>query len=298
MTISLVRYFHPEHGPRTGLLQATTVYDISSHFSSIGEWLRASVNRTASAVTEAQDIIGSAGLTFDATLFENAPAPDQPHWLAPIDTQEVWASGVTYIRSRSARQEEAVDGGDVYARVYDAPRPELFFKAHGRQVVGHLDAIGIRHDATWSVPEPELGMVVNPAMEIIGFTIGNDVSSRDIEGANPLYLPQAKVYRRACALGVGLVLMPSDVLPELTITMTIKRDNATIFKDDTTSGNIKRSAGELIDHLGRCLDFPDGVVLLTGTGIVPEGDFTLQAGDEVSISIDELGMLTNRVEVV
>jgi len=294
----LVRYFHPTYGPRIGLLNATTVYDLSEQFSSIAEWLRGSVHRVSSAIEETHEMAQAAQLTFDASLFNNTPAPDQTHWLAPVDLQDIWASGVTYIRSRSARQEEAVDGGDVYARVYDAPRPELFFKANGRHVVGHLDTVGIRHDATWSVPEPELGLVLNPALEIVGFTIGNDMSSRDIEGANPLYLPQAKMYRRACALGTGLRLVAAEAIPDMPITITISRHGATVFEGDTTSANIKRTASELIDYLGRCMDFPDGVILLTGTGIVPLADFTLQAGDVVHIRIAGLGSLTNTVAVV
>ena len=293
MTTLLVRYFHPTHGARLGIERDGTVYDISGQ---MGEWLRGSVGRVAAAVDDI--LAGNSALTFDAALFDNAPAPDTPHWLAPIDNQEVWASGVTYIRSRAARQEEAIDGGDVYARVYDAPRPELFFKAQGRQVVGHLDTVGIRHDATWSVPEPELALVLNPALEIVGFTIGNDMSSRDIEGANPLYLPQAKVYRRACALGRGILLSSTDKLPETTISLTIHREGAAVFYDTVSTQNVKRSAAELIDYLGRCLSFPEGVVLLTGTGIVPPNDFTLQAGDRITITIDMIGTLMNTVEVV
>lgn len=298
MTTALVRFFHPDLGPRLGLEQNGTVYDLSDTFSSVCEWLHVSVNRLEYAVTETLNSIDVASGTYDAALFENAPAPDKPHWLAPVDEQDVWASGVTYIRSRAARQEEAVDGGDVYARVYEAARPELFFKAHARQVVGHMDTVGIRHDAAWSVPEAELGLVLNPGLEIVGFTVGNDMSSRDIEGANPLYLPQAKMYRRACALGRGLVLMPRDTLPEADISLSIERQGVVAFADQTSTQHIRRRAAELIDYLGRCLDFPNGVVLLTGTGIVPPADFTLQAGDIIRIDISGIGTLQNTVVVV
>ena len=298
MVTELVRYFHPDLGPRLGLVQGETVYDLTASTGSVSEWLRSSVNRVDETVAEMIDLAQGAANTFDASLFDNEPRPQKPHWFAPVDAQDVWASGVTYIRSRAARQEEAVDGGDVYARVYGADRPELFFKAQGRQVVGHLDRVGIRHDATWSVPEAELGVVLNPALEIVGFTVGNDMSSRDIEGENPLYLPQAKMYRRACALGRGLVLMPRDTLPELVIDLRIERSNTVVFQDSTSTQNIKRSAAELVDYLGRCLDFPDGVILLTGTGIVPPSDFTLQGGDVVHIEIAGFGSLQNTVEVV
>lgn len=298
MSAALVRFFHPDLGSGLGLEQDGKVYDLTTAYGSIGDWLRSSANRVERAVDEVLNRMQSTRTVFDATIFDHVPSPDQPHWLAPVDEQDVWASGVTYIRSRAARQEEAIDGGDVYARVYDAPRPELFFKAHGRQVVGHLDAVGIRHDASWSVPEAELGMVLNPTLQIVGFTVGNDMSSRDIEGENPLYLPQAKMYRRACALGRGLVLMLGDALPQTNISITIERSGQAVFEDSTTTQNIKRSATELIDYLGRCLDFPDGVVLLTGTGIVPPSDFTLQAGDVIRIEIDGVGLLQNTVAVV
>jgi 2-dehydro-3-deoxy-D-arabinonate dehydratase len=298
MTVSLVRYYLPDHGPQLGIEQDGAVSAITAQFNSVADWLRASVNHVGDAIDALANIAKSAPVKYDATVFDNPPAPEIPHWLAPVDTQDVWATGVSYVRSRAARQEEAIDGGDIYARVYDADRPELFFKAHGRQAVGHLDTAGIRRDATWSVPEPELAVVLNPALEIVGFTAGNDMSSRDIEGENPLYLPQAKSYRRACALGPGIVLMPQTSLPVVAIEITIIRDGKTMFQDRTSSSNIKRSAAELIDYLGRCMDFPDGVVLLTGTGIVPPSDFTLQAADTVRIAIEGIGTLVNPVAVV
>ena len=162
-------------------------------------WLMSSVIRfgdVGSLIAAVAKSADDSTRTFPVSDLENPPAPDKPHWLPPVDEQEVWAAGVTYIRSREARQEESADGGDVYARVYDADRPEIFFKASAKNTVGHLDAAGMRKDSAWNVPEPELGLVLNPAMEMLGFTIGNDMSSRDIEGANPLYLPQAKVLHR------------------------------------------------------------------------------------------------------
>ena len=202
---------------------------------------------------------------------------------------------MTYLSSREARQEEAADGGDVYARVYLAERPEIFFKASRKNTVGPFDEVGIRRDSSWNVPEPELGLVVNPAMEMVGFTIGNDMSSRDIEGANPLYLPQAKVYTASCAVGPGILLAPSDQWLDTTIRLSISRADSEVFSGSISTDQIKRTVPELIDYLGRSNSYPAGAILLTGTGIVPPADFTLQPDDVVSISIDGIGTLENRV---
>jgi 2-dehydro-3-deoxy-D-arabinonate dehydratase len=218
--------------------------------------------------------------------------------LAPIEGQEVWAAGVTYLRSRDARQEEAVDGGDVYARVYGAARPEVFYKGNARTVVGHGGEVGIRADSVWNVPEPELGLVLNAALRIVGLTIGNDMSSRSIEGDNPLYLPQAKVYAASCALGPGILAFEADAVPRSRIAITISRAGIAVFSGETHTSQLKRTAADLIEHLGRSNPFHDGVVLLTGTGIVPHADVTLLAGDRIDIDIEGLGRLTNTVRIV
>jgi 2-dehydro-3-deoxy-D-arabinonate dehydratase len=217
--------------------------------------------------------------------------------LAPIVSQEVWAAGVTYYRSRDARMRESKDagGGDFYAKVYNAQRPELFFKATGRRVVGPGAQVRIRSDAHWSVAEPELTLLINPAGEIVGYTIGNDMSSRDIEGENPLYLPQAKVYSGSCALGPG-VLLSSDPLPKSTrISIEIDRQGKQAYTGNTTLNELKRDPKELASFLFRDNSFPDGVFLLTGTGIIPPDEFTLLSGDEIQISIEGIGVLHNRV---
>ena len=209
--------------------------------------------------------------------------------LAPIDAkQEVWASGVTYLRSRVAREEESESSADAYAKVYDADRPELFAKAAGWRVVGNGDAIRIRRDSAWNVPEPEVTLVINRLGEIVGYCAGNDVSSRDIEGENPLYLPQAKVYNGSCALGPGIQLATADTLRDVPIQVTIVRDESVVFHGKTSSAQMKRQFEELAAYLVRELDFPHGVFLMTGTGIVPDDDFTLQVGDSVSISVGDL----------
>jgi 2-dehydro-3-deoxy-D-arabinonate dehydratase len=212
--------------------------------------------------------------------------------LAPVDpSTEVWAAGVTYLRSREAREAESTVS-DLYSRVYDAERPELFFKAPGWRVSGHGMPIRIRRDSHWNVPEPELTLVINARGEIVGFCAGNDVSSRDIEGANPLYLPQAKIYDGACALGPGISLCDVDTLRSLSIELTVTRAGRTVFTGETCTSRIKRPLHELVDYLRKELQFPHGVFLMTGTGIVPPDDFSLACGDQVRITIGELTLET------
>lgn len=216
--------------------------------------------------------------------------------LPPIDEQEIWGAGVTYERSKVARQEESADGGSFYDQVYRADRPELFFKATPSRVVGPGRAIRVRSDSKWSVPEPELALVISPDLRLVAYTVGNDVSARDIEGRNPLYLPQAKVYDACCALGPCLTLvsaMPKTA--EITIRLTIEREGATAFDGTTSVGRMTRSFAELIGWLGRDNTFPNGAVLLTGTGIVPPDEFSLREGDVVSIEIAGIGTLVNPV---
>ena len=214
--------------------------------------------------------------------------------LAPIQHQEVWAAGVTYLRSRDARKEESKDGGDVYQRVYGADRPEIFFKATPHRVVAPGAAVRIRADSHWNVPEPEVALAINSAGRIFGYTVGNDMSSRDIEGENPLYLPQAKVYLGCCALGPGIVVR--EPLPrETSIELRIRRAGAEVFSGATSLTQMKRTFDELASWLVRENGFPAGCFLLTGTGLVPPNDFTLNHGDEIAITISSLGTLRNVV---
>jgi len=216
--------------------------------------------------------------------------------LAPVDADhEVWASGVTYLRSRVEREAES-SVADVYARVYDAPRPELFFKSVGSRVVGHRAKIRIRRDSTWNVPEPELTLVVNRHAEIVGYTVGNDVSSRSIEGENPLYLPQAKTYDGACALGPAIILAEGSELANLPIHLSITRGGLEVFAGDANTSQMKRTLDELVEHLTREITFPHGVFLLTGTCIVPGSDFTMVSGDIVSITVGELTLVNEVAE--
>ncbi len=268
--------------PRIGLLESDRLRPIGSGSRALTELLHGE-----NLSTQVNECLKEAGPTL---------ALDSVRLLAPIDAHEVWGAGVTYERSKVARQEESEQGGSFYDLVYRAARPELFFKATPSRVVGPGAPIRIRRDSLWSVPEPELALFLSPALKLVGFTIGNDVSARDIEGENPLYLPQAKVYDACCALGPCIALaneMPAAASVE--IRLEIERAGASVFEGRTSVSRMARRFEELIDWLGIDNIFPDGVVLLTGTGIVPPDEFSLQAGDLVTISIDGIGRLTNPV---
>ena len=217
--------------------------------------------------------------------------------LPPMAGQELWASGVTYLRSKQERQEESKDagGGDFYQRVYEAERPELFFKATRHRVVGHGDQVRIRRDSDWNVPEPELVLVLNNKGEIVGYTIGNDMSSRSIEGENPLYLPQAKTYDGCAAVGPCIYVTQDPFPKEAVIKLDIARQGSNVFSGEVAVSQITRSFESLAGYLFRECSFPSGALLMTGTGIVPESPFTLQGEDEVSITIDHIGTLVNQV---
>ena len=218
-------------------------------------------------------------------------------FLAPVDHQEIWAAGVTYLRSSQARQAESEGAARFYDLVYKAPRPELFFKATPRRVVPAGGVVRFRGDSKWSVPEPELTLVISPKMKIVGATIGNDMSARDIEGENPLYLPQAKVYTGSCSMGPCILLAknPED-LSNLDIHLEISRSGIKVFEATTSTSKLARKLVDLVDWLGKENDFPEGVYLMTGTGIVPPDAFTLASGDRVKITIQVIGTLVNSVE--
>ena len=267
------------------------------------------VYRTAAGIVaqRGEDCFLLAGLHMDEVFAQEAPhlwlepqlsygrPVERPEeLLAPIESQEVWAAGVTYLRSRDARIEESKDGGNVYDRVYAAERPEIFFKATPSRVVAPGAAVRIRSDSKWNVPEPEVALAINSKGRIFGYTVGNDMSSRDIEGENPLYLPQAKVYLGCCALGPGIVIR--DPLPPATsIELRIRRGGAEVFSGATSLTQMKRTFEELAAWLCRENEFPAGCFLLTGTGLVPPNDFTLNHGDEIAITVASLGTLRNVV---
>jgi 2-dehydro-3-deoxy-D-arabinonate dehydratase len=251
--------------------------------------------------TSLDDLIGRPDLHSYLSTQANGSATrstvDPAELQAPVGQQEVWAAGVTYYRSRTARMEESeqAGGSSFYDRVYSAERPELFFKALPHKVVGPGAAVAIRSDAQWSVPEPELALLINPSGQIVGYTIGNDMSSRDIEGQNLLYLPQAKIYDRSCALGPGILISQEPLPPTTAIEVEIARAGQTVFSGKTALSEMKRRPEELVQYLFRDQTFTHGCFLLTGTGIVPPDSFTLLHGDTIRISIEDIGVLINQV---
>lgn len=298
--MKLVHYYLPGEGGAWGLAEYDEVHPLATDRGSGGAFLAAllqlpdPVRALIHAFPAAQR---TPGPSF-AELAAGAPEPGTPHLLPPLDLQEVWAAGVTYQRSKVARMEESQGAARFYDLVYDAPRPELFLKATPSRVSGPNGPIRIRCDAEWNVPEPEVGLVFTPTLTLVGYTVGNDVSSRDIEGENPLYLPQAKVYRECCGLGPCILIegdaadTPHRAFP---ITLEIFRNGAAVFQGETSTGQMKRQFADLLEWLGRDNVFPHGGVLLTGTGLVPGDDFTLHAGDEVLITVPEIGALRNVV---
>lgn len=282
--------FAAADGPHLGLIVGEEVYDLSmidpAHFGSLGSLLAWStvVATLPEALTRAvADYRPLAGGRARLRL------------LKPIDEQEVWAAGVTYLRSRAARERES-QSSDLYSRVYTAARPEIFFKGLPHHCVGPEEPVRARADSRWSVPEPELALLLNPAGEVVGFTIGNDMSARDIEGENALYLPQAKIYRQCCALGPVVRLAETGADPTaLGVTLRIERADAIVFEGTTRTSQMARPFADLITYLRRENDLPRGAFFLTGTGIIPPDDFTLHDGDRVTIAIEGIGELSNPV---
>jgi 2-dehydro-3-deoxy-D-arabinonate dehydratase len=251
-------------------------------------------------VTTLADLLATANPGQTAREVLDVTTPPEPLadqvFLAPVDRQEVWAAGVTYKRSKIAREEESRGAAQFYDKVYSAARPELFLKATPERVVGPGQPVRVRADSKWSVPEPELALVVSPDLRIVGYTIGNDMSARDIEGENPLYLPQAKIYKQSCAVGPVITLAAAmPPLPDVEIRLVIRRGGGVAFEGGTTLAQMARTPEALVDWLGRENEFPSGVILLTGTGVVPPDEFTLASGDDVAISITGIGTLANSV---
>ena len=273
------------------LLQGMIIEEDNQYFRLNHEW--DNLTNRDNLFGYLRDITGKAGKMTEEDASQLIKIELQP----PVGQQEVWAAGVTYLRSREARMEESKQSGgaDFYDKVYEAERPELFFKAIPQRIAGHRQEVYIRRDSTWNVPEPELTLFINSAGDIQAYTIGNDMSSRSIEGENPLYLPQAKVYEKSAALGPCLYVPENGIDPETKIEMTIRRGTSVVFREDVSISRMKRQHTELAGYLFRECDFPQGVFLMTGTCIVPPPDFTLQQDDWVDIRIDKIGVLSNPV---
>jgi 2-dehydro-3-deoxy-D-arabinonate dehydratase len=292
---ALCRFYVPGAGARLGGVYAGRVVDLTAREPALCASLAALLSAPPGTLDDVLERYAGAAPDFDYAALDRAPVPDAAHLLAPIDAQEVWAAGVTYTRSREARMEESQASADVYARVYDAARPELFFKATAARVAGPNAAVVARADAAWTVPEPELTLLLDERLAIVGYTIGDDLTARDIEGQNPLYQPQAKVYDRGCALGPFVV--PAGALDPyaLAIRCEIWRQGRALFEGTTSTAMLHRRLDDLVAYLGRHNQFPAGAYLMTGTGIVPPDDVALRSGDEIVITIQGLGTLRNVV---
>jgi 2-dehydro-3-deoxy-D-arabinonate dehydratase len=284
--MKLCRFQHSAQPPSVGLvLDGQSVLDISSVAPALSQLLESDDLADRLASLSKQDFrcyaIGDVRL------------------LPPVDSQEVWAAGVTYLRSKKARMAESDFSATAYDKVYEAPRPELFFKAMAEKVAGPGEPVGIRADAKWNVPEPELAFVINSRGKLAGYTIGNDMSSRDIEGENLLYLPQAKIYDRSCALGPFIVTGATETeARQWPVRLSVERSGERVFEGETSVGQLKRPFGELIDYLFRSQSFPHGVILLTGTGVIPPDQFSLRAKDRITINISGIGTLENHTITV
>ena len=297
VAMKICRYWKPGIGPVIGLVEEGWIFDLSAadpEFFGSFSGVICSGNRR-----ERIERAARVARSLPRVAYADADVPPddgKAHLLAPVTEQEIWAAGVTYLRSREARMEESEGGGSFYDRVYNAARPELFFKGTPNRVSGPNAPVRVRADSGWNVPEPELALIVSARGELVGFTIGNDMSSRELEGENPLYLPQAKVYMGSCALGPAVAL--ADAVPDarnFEIGLKITRGSELCFTGTTGTGKMKRTFRDLISYLLREQDFPNGVVLLTGTGIVPPDNFTLQHGDIIEITVPEIGTLRNPV---
>jgi 2-dehydro-3-deoxy-D-arabinonate dehydratase len=298
--MKLVHYHLPGQGPGWGLMEFDAVHPLATDEGSGNAFLASLLQwpDPVQALIHTYPLAQKRGSISYHELEAGTPDPTVPHLLPPLDLQEVWAAGVTYQRSKVARMEESVGAARFYDQVYEADRPELFFKGNRTRVSGPNGPLRIRSDADWNVPEPEVALLFSSTMRLIGYTIGNDMSSRDIEGENPLYLPQAKVYKQACGLGPVIWLEPQpDDTPyrELEIRLEIRRGGEAAFSGVTNTAQMKRQFPELLGWLARDNVFPHGGYLLTGTGVVPGDDFTLAAGDEVTITVPEIGTLRNHV---
>lgn len=299
----LIRYQSEAQGERLGLAHDAKVYDLTASddpdLKSLSSLLCSGLSQQdiLAKLEEARSKLEPA-FTLDGLIEKGKQQAngEEVVLLPPVDQQEIWASGVTYKRSEEARKAESEGAAQFYALVYEADRPELFFKATPHRTVGGHDQVAIREDARWNVPEPELGIVLTRELEVVGYTVGNDMSSRDIEGANPLYLPQAKVYNRCCAVGPVIALTNEVQDPgNLRIELEIERGGKTLYHEQTSTGEMHRTFEDLIAYLGRSNSFPQGVILLTGTGLVPGDDFTLEEDDVIHITIEGIGRLTNTV---
>jgi 2-dehydro-3-deoxy-D-arabinonate dehydratase len=293
----IARYWIPGKGARLGVCEGETIRELVPPDSPALESFEELVDlaRRVTLGGSLRDFVGNLrgpGPSYAYRDLDRSPDPDAPHLLLPVTPPEVWAAGVTYERSREARLAETTTVG-IYDKIYDAARPEIFFKATASRCVGPNAPVGIRADSRWTVPEPELGVVLDGGGEVLGYTLGNDMSARDIEGENPLYLPQTKTYRACCSIGPTIYLTDPSAAARLTLWCRIERRGRTVFRGEISTARIRRPIAELVTYLRRANDIPPMTVLLTGTGIVPPDEFACEEGDVIEIGAEEIGVLRN-----
>jgi 2-dehydro-3-deoxy-D-arabinonate dehydratase len=292
----LARFWVPGQGPRLGVCEGETVRALGSPDSAPLESFDALVERADGAHHRLADTVSQLrrqGPAYSYRDLDRPPSPEAPHLLLPVVPPEVWAAGVTYERSREARLAETTTVG-IYDKIYDAERPELFLKATTSRCVGPNAPIGIRVDSRWTVPEPELAVVLDAEGTVLGYTLGNDMSARDIEGENPLYLPQTKIYRACCSIGPTIFVTDEPLERRLTLWCRIERQGREVFRGEVSTSRLRRPVSELVTYLRRANDMPPMTVLLTGTGIVPPDEFACEQGDLIEIGAEEIGILRNR----
>ncbi|HLW58433.1 MAG TPA: fumarylacetoacetate hydrolase family protein [bacterium] len=293
----IVRYWIPGQGARLGVCEGETIRELVPPDAPALESFDALVDlaRRTPSGGSLRDFVGNLrgpAPSYSYRDLDRSPDPDAPHLLLPVTPPEVWAAGVTYERSREARLAETTTVG-IYDKIYDAVRPEVFFKATASRCVGPNAPVGIRADSRWTVPEPELAVVLGGGGEVLGYTLGNDMSARDIEGENPLYLPQTKIYRACCSIGPTIFLADASAAGRLTLWCRIERRGRTAFRGEISTARIRRPIAELVTYLRRANDIPPMTVLLTGTGIVPPDEFACEEGDVIEIGAEEIGVLRN-----
>jgi 2-dehydro-3-deoxy-D-arabinonate dehydratase len=291
----VARVWMPGRGARLGLCEDGTVHELVPPGGALLDSLDGLIDyarRAGTSPREAARQMRSGGQAYSYRELDRAPDPGKPHLLIPVVPPEVWAAGVTYERSREARLAETQTVG-IYDKVYEAARPELFFKATPGRCVGPNAPVGVRIDSRWTVPEPELAIVLDARGDVLGYTLGNDMSARDIEGENPLYLPQTKIYRACCSLGPVVLLSDEPVERRLTLWCRIERGGREVFRGEVGTSRLRRPLSELVAYLRRANDIPSMTVLLTGTGIVPPDEFACEEGDVIEIGADEIGVLRN-----
>lgn len=291
----LARFWVPGQGPRLGVCEGETVRALAGPDASPLESLEALValaHGSHHRLTDTASQVRRQEPAYSYRDLDRPPSPEVPHLLLPVVPPEVWAAGVTYERSREARLAETTTTG-IYDKIYDAERPELFLKATASRCVGPNAPIGIRADSRWTVPEPELAVVLDAGGAVVGYTLGNDMSARDIEGENPLYLPQTKIYRACCSIGPTILLSDEPVERRLTLWCRIERRGREVFQGEVSTSRLRRPISELVTYLRRANDIPPMTVLLTGTGIVPPDEFACEEGDVIEIGAQEIGVLRN-----